>query len=127
MNYMPDLLPRVRYMPSGHVVAVAIAATLIFLLYKVPAAKILFDMYANIQSCLLVPMSPISTVSQKYQEHFQLPAISPSSEMIMQLCAKSGGVSMVTPSSKFGLEIHGLSLSALLRIARRSSFQTPKD
>ena len=102
MNHSPDLLPHMRYMPSGHVIAVAIAAGLTFLLYKVLAVYVTLDTYANMQSCLLVPISPISTVSQKYQEHFQLPAISPSSEMIMQLCAKSGGASMATLSSKFG-------------------------
>lgn len=58
MNHSPDLLPHVRYMPSGHVLAVAIAASLTFLLYKVLIEKIELYEQANVHSYSLAPISP---------------------------------------------------------------------
>lgn len=35
MDYLPDILPHVRYMPAGHVVVVLIVVAVVFVAYKV--------------------------------------------------------------------------------------------
>jgi hypothetical protein len=35
MDHLPDILPHVRYMPSGQVVVVSIVAAFAFVVYKV--------------------------------------------------------------------------------------------